>query len=161
MATVSQGSGKPYIWFVVPVMPGLWSQIWSFLRGGHGTYTIVKTIEGNPLYDQYEQQGFPQYPTYAAAVAGAKAITAQAKANTTPPYIPGGLTPGDAAATNVNVSLSDLLGPLFQAHIWVRAGEFLVGAVLVGIGLNAMLKGKPLQVITGAAGKAGKAVMTV
>ena len=41
----------------------------------------------------------------------------------------------------------------------LRIGEILVGLVLVGIGLNSMLKGKPLAVVTGAAGLAGKAAM--
>src|SRR5215472_12707456 len=47
----------------------------------------------------------------------------------------------------------------FNLQGWfLRIGEILVGLVLIGIGLNAMLKGKPLQVVTGTAGMVGKAV---
>ena len=40
----------------------------------------------------------------------------------------------------------------------VRLVEILAGLVLVGIGLNSMLKGKPLTVVTGPAGKLAKVV---
>jgi hypothetical protein len=72
------------------------------------------------------------------------------------PHSTGGVT---GAASNLagNVG-SGLLGGLFQKNIWMRAGEVLVGLILLGIGLNAMLKGKPLQVVTTAAGTVGKAV---
>jgi hypothetical protein len=51
------------------------------------------------------------------------------------------------------------LGPLFQKNLWVRVAEVLVGVVLVAIGLNAMLKGKPMSVVTKAAGTVGKAAI--
>lgn len=60
------------------------------------------------------------------------------------------------AATSV---VSDTLKPLFQKAIWLRVGEVVVGLILLGIGLNSLLKGKPLQVVTSAAGLAGKAAM--
>lgn len=62
------------------------------------------------------------------------------------------------AAGSAN-SVGDFLGRLTQANTWIRVGEVVVGLILLGIGLNAMLKGKPLQVITGAAGTVGKAAM--
>ena|ERR1700729_927939 len=54
------------------------------------------------------------------------------------------------------VSSASPLGPLFQKSLWLRVGEFAVGLVLLGIGLNAMFKGRPLAVVTGAAGAVGK-----
>lgn len=40
-------------------------------------------------------------------------------------------------ASQAGNALSSLnpLAPLFQANIWLRAGEFLIGIVLVGVGL--------------------------
>ena len=47
----------------------------------------------------------------------------------------------------------------FNLSGWfVRIGEILAGLVLIGIGLNAMLRGRPLQVVTSTAGLAAKAV---
>lgn len=72
------------------------------------------------------------------------------------PHSTGGIT---GAASNIagNVG-SGLLGGLFQKNIWMRVGEVVVGLILLGIGLNAMLKGLPLQVVTTAAGHVGKVV---
>ncbi len=53
----------------------------------------------------------------------------------------------------------DVLGGANLSSWFVRVGEILAGLVLVGIGLNSMLKGKPLQIVTSAAGVAGKAAM--
>ena|ERR1039458_8625228 len=147
MTNVAPGSGAPYVWFVVPVMPGLWSQVWSYFAGGHGTYTIVKTVQGNPLYNQYLASGFPQYPSYAAAVAGGKAVTAQAKANTTQPYVPGGLTPGDQAAAATNISLSGLLPSLSNTRDFVaRAVKVIIGAALIIAGVSSLMKSQGIDV---------------
>jgi hypothetical protein len=51
------------------------------------------------------------------------------------------------------------LGALFQSAIWIRVAEVVAGLILLGIGLNAMLKGRPLSAVTGAAGAAGKLAM--
>lgn len=52
----------------------------------------------------------------------------------------------------------DILGGFNIGGWFLRIGEILVGLVLVGIGLNSMLKGKPLNVVTSAAGLAAKVV---
>jgi hypothetical protein len=87
------------------------------------------------------------YPTQAAAQAEADTLNATAA--------PSVVTQGAEAA----VSSSSPIGGLFQASIWLRVAEVTIGVILIGIGLNAMLKGKPLSVVTSAAGKAGKAAM--
>lgn len=56
-------------------------------------------------------------------------------------------------------NIADFFGKLGQVHTWLRVAEVLTGIVLVGMGLNAMLKGRPMQVVTGTAGKIGKAAM--
>lgn len=70
-----------------------------------------------------------------------------------------------AAATGAENAVSTLASPasflaaLFQGAIWIRVAEAAAGLILLGIGLNAMLKGRPLAAVTSAAGKAGKAAM--
>jgi hypothetical protein len=54
--------------------------------------------------------------------------------------------------------VNDTLKPLFQAHLWLRVAEVVAGLVLIAIGLNSMLKGKPMAVISSTAGLAAKAV---
>lgn len=55
-------------------------------------------------------------------------------------------------------SISSPFGALFQKNLWIRVAEVVIGLILMGIGLNSMLKGKPLTVITAPAGALGKAV---
>lgn len=68
-----------------------------------------------------------------------------------------GTTP-QAAASDALKSANPLAG-LFQKAIWLRVGEVVVGLILLGIGMNALLKGKPMTFVTGAAGTVGKAAM--
>lgn len=72
-----------------------------------------------------------------------------------------GNSPGSAigGATDAAVKSLNPLAGLFQANIWIRVGEVVVGLILLGIGLNALMKGKPMAIVTGAAGVAGKAAM--
>ena len=62
-----------------------------------------------------------------------------------------------AIASDVSSALNPF-GFLSQASFWLRTGEVLIGVVLIAIGLNAMLKGRPLAVVTTAAGGIGKVV---
>lgn len=66
---------------------------------------------------------------------------------------------GVGAVESATSAVPDFLSRLTSANLWIRVGEVVVGLILVGIGLNAMLKGKPLQIVTSAAGVAGKAAM--
>ena len=65
------------------------------------------------------------------------------------------LNAGSAAVT----AAANPLAALFQAAIWIRVAEVAAGLILLGIGLNAMLKGRPLSAVTSAAGVAGKVAM--
>lgn len=67
----------------------------------------------------------------------------------------GNLASGATSAAASSIS-SSILGPLFQKNIWLRVGEVVVGVILLAIGLNAMLKGKPLTVVTNTVGGAAK-----
>lgn len=71
-----------------------------------------------------------------------------------------GSSPTGLAQTTAQQAINSLnpLGGLFQPNLWMRVGEVAVGLILLAIGVNAMFKGKPLQVVTRAAGVAGKAV---
>jgi hypothetical protein len=62
-----------------------------------------------------------------------------------------------SAAGDALKSLNPLAG-LFQANIWLRVAEVIVGLVLLGIGLNSMLKGAPLKAVTGPAGALARVV---
>ncbi len=66
---------------------------------------------------------------------------------------------GAGAVESTATAVPDFLSRLTSANLWIRVGEVVVGLILLGIGLNAMLKGKPLQVVTQTAGVAGKAAM--
>ncbi len=106
----------------------------------------------------FENIGSPDgYPTRAAAQKAVNAFNGQSNASklsqagvTTAPDVPNPLT-GVAA-------IGDFFSRLTQASTWVRVGEVAVGLILLGIGLNSLLKGKPMQVVTGAAGLASKVV---
>lgn len=99
----------------------------------------------NPLlaapYHIYPWKG--PYATMAAAHAAINASPNQT------------LNPAAAASSVV----SDTLKPLFQRSIWIRVAEVAAGLILLGIGLNALLKGKPMSAVTKTAGVAGKAAM--
>lgn len=71
---------------------------------------------------------------------------------------PGSAIGGAADAAGLG-GISGFLSRLASANTWVRVGEVVIGLILLGIGLNAMLKGKPMQVVTGAAGTVGKAAI--
>lgn len=82
------------------------------------------------------------------------AINFQTSANTA------GNSPGSAVggATNLAVNSLNPLAGLFQASIWIRVAEVAIGVVLLAIGVNALFKGKPLTLVTSAAGGVGKVV---
>jgi hypothetical protein len=84
---------------------------------------------------------------------GPFASEAQAQASQNPQSAP---SVGQAAKRAVtaagNDTLNNILGPLFQANIWIRVGEVLFGFILVGIGLAHL---------TGANNFVAKAVGTV
>jgi hypothetical protein len=73
--------------------------------------------------------------------------------------IPGAAAKGAASAVHTLTTPSSWIAALFQGAIWLRVAEAVAGLILLGIGLNAMLKGKPLSAVTSAAGAAGKAAM--
>ena len=74
-------------------------------------------------------------------------------------FVPGTKTPLNAANNTLNAATSaaggtaDFLARLSSPNTWVRVGEFVVGALLIGLGLNAILHNP--------AGKIAKAVPKV
>ncbi len=69
-----------------------------------------------------------------------------------------GAATADAAVPSLTSPITGALAPLFQPNLWLRVLEVVGGLVVLAIGLNAMFKGRPLQVVTGAAGVVGKVV---
>lgn len=137
---------KPTEWWAV--QEGLLGDITSKLStfpGGSKALDVTWHVVSGATKPNASAHG--PYPTRAAAQAEADTL------NTT--AAPSVVTQGAEAA----VSSASPIGGLFQASIWLRVAEVAIGVILIGIGLNAMLKGKPLEVVTSAAGKAGKAAM--
>jgi hypothetical protein len=77
---------------------------------------------------------------------------------TSPLAAAGGQAALNAGAAAVTAAANPLAA-LFQSSIWLRVAEAVAGLILLGIGLNAMLKGRPLSAVTSAAGAAGKVAM--
>lgn len=131
-------------WFVVPVQPGLLSQIAGYFKGSSGTYKVVKTFVSQPLYNQYTAAGYgPPYDTYAAAVTAAKEFAAKGKANALPGSGFSGIPPGSSAQQGPKLgnplaglaAIGDFFQRLSQANTWIRAGQVLAGLVLIAAGV--------------------------
>lgn len=71
------------------------------------------------------------------AVAGPFATQAEAQAKADELNKSGVATPGNIAKQAASSALTSLnpLAPVFQANIWMRVGEFIIGIVLIGVGL--------------------------
>jgi hypothetical protein len=130
--------------------------------GGSTTYQVTG-VNSAELF----AVGYPGYPTQAQAAAhphnaslAQDAAMAQVKASAD--IVGGAQNPGGAVSNAANAAAgsvaNDALKPLFQAHIWLRVAEVVAGLVLIAIGLNSMLKGKPLSVVSSTAGLASKVV---
>lgn len=94
-------------------------------------------------------------PNFASALKEA----VEEDANATSQAATGTVAGLDATEQSLFGGILGFLSDLTSGAFWIRAGEVVAGLILLGIGLNAMLKGKPLQVVTSAAGVAGKAAM--
>lgn len=57
------------------------------------------------------------------------------------------------AAWNAATAIPRFLSMLTNPNFWLRAGEVAAGLILLGIGVNALFKGRPMSAVTGAAGK--------
>ena len=53
------------------------------------------------------------------------------------------------------MAVSQFIGKLSNGALWTRVAQFAVGGVLIGVGVNALFKGKPAAI----AGKAAKGAM--
>jgi len=60
---------------------------------------------------------------------------------------------------NAATAIPRFLSMLTSGALWRRLAEAAAGLILLAIGLNAMFKGKPLNVVTGAAGTLGRVAM--
>lgn len=66
------------------------------------------------------------------------------------------LNAGAAAAGgawNAATAVPRFLSMLTSGNLWLRIGEVAAGLILLGIGVNALFKGRPMSAVTGAAGK--------
>lgn len=133
-------------WFVVPVVPGLLSQIAGYFKGSSGTYKVIKTFVGHPLYNQYIQAGYgPPYNSYAAAAAAAAQFAKSGRAHALPGAGFGSIPPG-AGPTLGNplagiADIGDFFHRLTEKQTWVRVGEVAVGGILLFAGVKALASG--------------------
>jgi hypothetical protein len=110
--------------------------------------------------------GWHEYASYDDVLAAVKAhpgwpaptgqFTRRAVSNTLGADVPGAKQVGDISGGLAGVDA--FLSEVSSASLWVRVGEVIAGLILLGIGLNAMLKGRPMSIITNTAGLAAKAV---
>ena len=64
----------------------------------------------------------------------------------------------NAAKNAATSAAQDIWHGLLTQNLLMRVGEILAGLILLGIGVNAMFHGRPMQVVTGTAGLAAKIV---
>jgi hypothetical protein len=145
MAAQKPASGRP--WFVRYANPAVSDPITTV--GSPFGVPFQPTNEPQELVMQADPLMFKEFPTQQAAAAWIASATGQKDL---------GFGAGPASAAREAVTSASPLGALFQKAIWIRAAEVLVGLVLIGIGLNAMLKGRPLSLVTSAAGLASRVV---
>jgi hypothetical protein len=55
---------------------------------------------------------------------------------------------------NPLAGIASAISAFTSKNLWMRVGEVVVGVILLAIGVNALFKGKPLNVVTKAAGAA-------
>ena len=122
----------------------------ALATGTTTAWTVVHATSASQVLF-LENSGLTYYPTRAAAQQQASAQNRNVDPSGQGSNIPNPLS-GLAA-------IGAFFNKLGEKNTWVRVGEFACGAILVAIGLNSMLKGKPLSIVTGAAGKVGKAAM--
>jgi hypothetical protein len=129
---------------------------WWVIPEGFAGQLVQGLSPGGPALHVYTVKQSATPPP--GQVAGPYSTQAEAQAQATALNQGSTATPAHIAQASASSISSSILGPLFQSNIWLRVAEVLIGVVLIGIGLNAMLKGKPLQVVTSTAGMAAKVV---
>lgn len=107
-------------WWVVP--EGLLGQLQTAFTVG-------------PVLHIYTPKQSPTKPP--GAVAGPFSSQQEAQAKADELNKSGVATPANIGKQAVSSALTSLnpLAPVFQANIWLRVGEFVIGIVLLGVGL--------------------------
>ena len=135
---------------------------WGQAAGDTYTQWANAEIAAHPSFTPYQLAKAFAVQVAAKGLAKALQDAATATAKLTGQATTGAAT-GAANALQTLTSnplggIASILSGLASGAFWLRAAEVLMGLVLAGIGLNAMLRGRPLQVVTRAAGAAAKVV---
>lgn len=114
----------------------------------NGSWLVIQGTT-SAIKAKYDGAAYGPFSTQAAA-------QAYANKGGPGPAIPG--NPGSAIKKGLGDAVSGLsnsvLGPLFQANIWIRVGEVLLGIVLVAVGIARMTNAVPIATkIAGVAAK--------
>lgn len=111
-------------------------------------YVIAVQRQCNPLLatalaglGYYGQNGLPAnpsnaFPQFQQALEWAKS----AHGGVTPGGVPGPHNPSVGNPLTGVAAIGDLANRLTQAHTWVRVGEFIAGAIILYVGLSALLR---------------------
>ena len=97
---------------------------------------------------------FP-FPTQAEAQAEANTLAANAKKGIVKRI------PVIGAAQTAVTDVTSFLGKLSDPHTWLRVAEFAIGAILITVGLNAILKQSTGVDVAGSAATAAKHIPVV
>lgn len=139
-----------------PVVTSQGEQLWWVIPEGFAGQLVQGFSTQGPALHIYTVKQATSKPP--GAVAGPFSTQAEAQQQADTLNVGGTATPANLAGAAATAASGTVLGPLFQANIWIRVLEVVAGLVVLAIGLNALFKGRPLQVVTGAAGLAAKAV---
>jgi hypothetical protein len=103
-------------------------------------------------------QAHPGYPIGVLVKAFSVKLIGQGLANAIGAGATGTLNLTRDPAVGSGLGIADTFKGLNLGGLLLRAAEVIAGLILLGIGLNAMLKGRPLAMVTGAAGGLAKVV---
>jgi hypothetical protein len=105
-----------------------------------------------------QQDPFTNAQLFEARVVGEGLAAAIASVGATVAAVPGAAAAAaEKAASNpvwdAATAIPRFLSMLTSPNLWLRIGEVVAGLILLGIGVNALFKGKPMSAVTGTAGK--------
>lgn len=130
-------------------------------KGAGAAYTAY--AEANPSLTPYQAAQAFLLEIGTAGLAKAIADAAAATAQATGQAAVGGAIGAEKAAKTISSlnplsGIASILSGLTSGNFWLRVGEVLAGLILLGIGVNALFHGKPMQIVTNAAGAVPKVV---
>lgn len=145
---------------------------WFDITYGGQTYvenltgTDEKTLVGLGFHGyatQAEAQAHPNGANYVQMLVASPILAGNVPVGVTnvpnPTTAAQGAGTAATAAWDAATAIPRFLSMLTSANLWIRVGEVVAGLILLGIGANALFKGKPMATVTNIAGKAAPLAM--